>query len=335
MADHKAKVVAALVPEIIEAALVAAILFVLFRYIAAFSLVQTLVLWALALVVCWAVEELLYQPPQPVPFRLRIGPNWQALLLDFGPVEGQSALPARVQEAFRSRRPDRGELEIALDQHRIHEALWDGVRDRLRADQEELTERFYLLRDSITVTFLKPDLIYWDIYGSFSGDVKFEESTLDQTGFEKVYVKSFGAGACPRGEWFPMVIGLIGSLKWWEGLSAANSGLTETCPAVCETALSDGSHTRLPGVKTDQIVGAATVPIAIIPAEEFLPYWRIRHRGHSLRSIMREIRFEESIRLLTEEARARYGWEETLDFSGAGPVMSIKHKYFTVEHWSI
>lgn len=285
--------------SIAKSLIIGAILFVLFRYLGAFSRSQS---WVLT-IVCWlgyeSFNELRTANQQDktfCPYWVRVSPNWYELLRDFKIVTGDN------------------------------EAFWASVGSSWRQLQgqgeDEAASAYSVLRNDTVFTVLKSgtpdDLIYWDSRRIFRSDVDFQERIREL----KIAQPSWGGNGRSVDLFLKWgtdgyELGLEVNADWWGKVCAAD-----------ETG-------HLAKVRTDPeyLTGTTRLVVAILPYAEFRTYTDGNATASWYDAATQKKREERRNAELAKTGwlREESNWE--LDYLGSPEI--LKHKYFTIVHRAI
>jgi hypothetical protein len=202
------------------------------------------------------------------PFRVTITPNWYRLFLDFRVLDEQGF------EALRGQR--------------------ESAADEIRA------RRYDVLRDGVTFTVLRPNLIFRDDNGSFRSSVDLEVEIQEIAGRVDAGLVGFPDYAarlcvkrCPAGYQL--------GLKTAESYQRARSS----------------EHMR--GLFED--FGPELIRVAVLPYQQFWPFYGLEPTLKTERQL---------VQVLKEQ-----GWENTTDRELRGLPLELRHEYFTLHYREI
>lgn len=249
----------------IESVLLMTAMYALFRYSGHFPHEQS----GLLALVCGGFAWIVYCVSQErkkerlfSPFWISIEPAWYAIFLDFKILDEQGC---------------------------------DALRQQLRSVTAVHGEPpYHVLRNGVTFTVLKPDLVYWNDRCSFRGSMNLQMEISEITGeIRSAIFPEYEARFCVRS----------GNVGYEFGIKTAES----VQRALDSKDPDHGSETGLIRIAT-------------------LPYWQFWIYYHGLQRTKKTER--QMVQALKE-----YGWEEEeRDPEFPGWPVSLRHKYFTVHH---
>jgi hypothetical protein len=264
--------------KLLVGVLVAAVIAVAFNYVGGFSWRQSLTL-AVAVylfVLLWAGEQ---QKSRFEPFNVWVKPKWHQLLSDYGLLNSQNT----------------------------------GGWARLCEESNAVPASEYnVLRSGIHLTFLQPELVYWNGWKIFTTAAKFyfaiQEIKVEGdlgpgwAGSPSVYVRPSSDG---------YELGIEVDTDWWEQIRA-----NDQYRSVAVT----------PGER-DYECGTTSLAVATIPYDEFHFYWT---------TDAYDPRRFGSLKKKSDIARNKWGWKNAeMPDVLHGQVTRVEHKYFTVEHRAV